>query len=115
MPRYAYLEPHQFIPATQPGVSVTIENLDAAADLYLHKDYEAPDRGWKILATKSLPNFTWDGGRLWISASANNVPYQVLIVEPARGEREATQSGGDGGGGGGGGGGGRGGPHQRIE
>lgn len=113
MPLYAYVEPRQFIPAAQGRISLTIENLDPEADLFLHKEYEFPERGWKIPATKSLPNFEWDGGRLWISASANNTPYQVLIVEPARGKSQAGSAGGGNGGAGGpggGGGGGRSGP-----
>jgi hypothetical protein len=104
MPLYAKLEPQQLLPAGQGPVSLTIQNLDAAADLYLHKEYEFPLRGWVIPKATTLPNFAWDGGRLWISASANNTPYQVLTVEPARGAAQA--GGGDGGGGGGGGGGG---------
>lgn len=105
MPLYAYIEPRQLKAGAQGKVSFSIENLHATADIYLHPEYEKPLSGWKIPATKSIPVFEWVGGLLWISASANNVSYQVLDVEPARGKEQEKGSGATGSGGGGGGGG----------
>ena len=102
---FANLEPRQFIPASKGKVSLTIQNLDAAETIYLHKDYEKPLGGWKVPFGITVPNFDWVGGLLWISASANHDEYQMLEVEPERGRRQEWEEkkGGAGSGGGGGG------------
>ena len=107
MPLYAYTEPRQFMPASRGTVSLNIENLHATADIYLHTEYEKPLGGWIIPAGLGIPVFEWRGGLLWISASVNNVPYQVMEIQPARGQEQArrggtspSQGGGSGGSGG---------------
>lgn len=99
----AFKAPHQFIPATQGKITLVIKNQDAAETIYLHPEYEHPTEGWKIEHGDTLPPFEWTGGLLWISATAANLPYMVLRIEPKCREEQEKGAGIASGGGGGGG------------
>lgn len=92
----ANLEPRQLIPAAVGPMLVVISNLDGAKTIYLHPEYEKPLFGYKIEHGTSLPALDWHGGRLWISASADNCEYLVLRMEPSRGAQQASAPGGGG-------------------
>ena len=88
---HAYVEPRQLFTGAQGRVSFALVNQSATATINLHREYERPADDFQVVPLGSLPMLEWAGGRLWISASADNTPYMILRSEPGRGDLQLQE------------------------
>ena len=89
----AHVKPQLFVTASQGVVLVGLTNLSGAASIYLHKERHSLRGAWTIAASGTLAPVEWKGGELWISASADDTPYQRLLGELGRAASQRKQAG----------------------
>ena len=93
---YAHVKPQLFITASQGPLLVGLTNFSATEEIHLHKERYNLHGGWTIAAAGILAPLDWKGGEVWISASADDVPFQRLFGEVGRGASQAKQAEGQG-------------------
>lgn len=93
---YAHVHPRLFVTKSEGKLLVGLTNLSGGQSIYIHKERHSLRGCWTISFGITMAPLEWQGGELWISASADDTPFQRLVGEVGRAVNQQRQAAGEG-------------------